>query len=110
MLFQIIHDLLYKRKYYPIDGKIDNPDEWQIIIDENNKQSAKNSDIMRSFYVEGFLDDLMSSFVGENNPIAKVEFLAEMDNEPSFHDRVTEGERKSIERLNQAIAEFWRER
>jgi hypothetical protein len=110
MLFHIIHYLLYKRKYYPIEGKIDNPNEWQIIIDENNKQPAKNSDIMRSFYIEGFLDDLMSLFVGKNNPIAKVEFLAEMDEEPSFHDRVTDGERKSIERLNQAIDEYFKER
>jgi hypothetical protein len=106
MLFHIIYDLLDTRKYYPIEGKIDNPDEWQIIINEDNKQPAKNSDIMRSVYIEGFLDDLMLLFVGENNPIAEVEFLAEMDKEPKFHDRVTDGERKSIERLNQAITEF----
>jgi hypothetical protein len=109
LLFNVIQELLNKRQFYPIEGKAETSDEWQIVIDENIKQPAKNSDIIRSALLGYYISDLKYS-LGSDNPIGKVEFLERLDKDPDFHDRITDEERKAINRLKQARKEFYEER
>lgn len=108
LLLNIVEDLLIKRKFYPLEGKENKPDDWQIVIDENTKKPAKNLDIIRSSLL-GYHIDILKSFCGNENPISMVEFLERMDENPKWQDRVTDEDRKSINRLKQAREEFYRE-
>lgn len=106
ILFNIINDLLAIRKFYPIEGEVDKSDDWQIVIDENTKRPAENSDIMRSSMLGYYLDNL-NSFHGDNNPIDEIEFLEKLDKSAKYQDRVKDEDRKAIKRLNQAREDYY---
>ncbi len=108
LLFNVIHHLLWIRKFYPIEGEAKKPDDWQVVVDENIKRPAVNSDIIRASLLGYYIDNL-ESFHGRHNPVSIVDSLEKMDANPHFHDRVTEDERKAIKRLKQAREEFYRE-
>ena len=86
-----------------IDGKIDEPEEWAVVIDEKNKRFASDSDIINALIINSRLDVLktLSSPV-----IEEALFLEKMDKNPKFHNRVTDSERIGIERVNKAIRDY----
>jgi len=107
-LLCIIEDLLKIRKFHPIEGEDDKPDDWQIVIDENTRKPASDSDVARSSWL-GIYRDRINEFYGSKNPVGIVELLARFDSHPQYRDRVTDGERESIKRVQRACAEFEKE-
>lgn len=108
LLFNVIQDLLYRRRFYSIEGKADNPDEWKIVVDENTLRPAANTDVIRSSML-GFYLDKLKPFYGPDNPLDKVTVWEQWSKDPDFQDRLTDQERKAIERLANARKEFLEE-
>ncbi len=108
ILFNIIRDLMIKLEFHSIEGEVGNPDDWKVVIDKNTKIPPKNNDLVRSSLLGWYIQNLEVIY-GPKNPVGEVELVEKLDNSPRFHDRVTEGERKAIAIMNQAIAEFSKE-
>jgi hypothetical protein len=86
-----------------IEGKIDEPEEWIVVIDEKNKRLATDSDIINALGINSRLEP----FEAISSPLLEeARFLDKMDKNPKFHDRVTYSERKGIERVNKAIRDY----
>lgn len=86
-----------------IDGKIDEPEEWAVVIDEKNKRFASDSDIINALIINSRLDVLKTL---ASPVIEEALFLEKMDKNPKFHNRVTDSERIGIERVNKAIRDY----
>lgn len=86
-----------------IEGKIDEPYEWVVVIDEKNKRLATDPDIINALNNNDRLNVLqeLSSPV-----IEEALFLDKMDKSPKFHDRVTDSERDGIERVHKAFKDY----
>jgi len=86
-----------------IDGKIDEPEDWTVVIDEKNRRLAADSDIINALTINSRLNVLkaLSSPV-----IEEAQFLDKMDKSPKYHNRVTDSERNGIERVNKAIRDY----
>jgi len=76
-----------------------------MILDKNSKRPAENWDIIGSMLVGELIESLEQSR-GKYNPAIKAASLAILDSDPRFKDRITEGERKGIKRLQEAIDWF----
>jgi hypothetical protein len=100
-LFDIIENLLLKRRFYPLEGDIRYPEDWQIVIDEDTERPAENLDIIRSSLLRHRILKLMS-FYDMNDPVGLVETIERMSKDPNIQNRVTDEDRKAIKRLNQA--------
>jgi hypothetical protein len=89
-----------------IEGKIDEPYEWAVVIDEKNKRLATDSDIIDALSHNDRLNVLQSL---SSPVIEEALFLDKLDKSPKFHDRVTDSERNGIERVNKAIKDYVKE-
>lgn len=106
-LFSLIIRLMGKRNFCPIEGEADKPDDWKVVIDDNNSRLATNLDISISEILGIYLDQVNYFYGRPDNPIDKVRSLIRMD-ESDYRDRVmiTDDERKAIKRLKQARDEW----
>lgn len=103
--------------YHPIVGKIDDPDNWEVVIDSSNwiesrfehnrdriSRPVTNSDIERAGMLVPFFEEF-KLFFGNNNPVVEASQLAELLDDPKLRSRITKGEWKGIDRINAAMAE-----
>jgi hypothetical protein len=104
ILLHIAEDLMQKRGFYPLEGDVENPDRWQIVIDENTRRPARNLDVIRSWWAYLYANELQS-ISGRTNLIGKVTDLGNIDEQ--YPDRVTDGEKKAIRRLEEAREQFF---
>jgi len=89
-----------------IEGKIDEPEEWAVVIDEKNKRLATDSDIIDALCYNDRLNVLKSL---SSPVIEEALFLDKLDKSPKYHNRVTDSERNGIERVNKAIRDYLEE-
>lgn len=89
-----------------IEGKIDEPEEWAVVIDEKDKRLATDSDIIDALSHNDRLNVLKSL---SSPVIEEALFLDKLDKSPKYHNRVTDSERNGIERVNKAIRDYMEE-
>ena len=89
--------------FSPIIGEFERPEEWQVVIDENNQRPVENLDILRSLITA---DNITPLKWISDGPVSKFRFLLQMDEDPEFHDRVTDDERRGIKRVVEALRYF----
>lgn len=92
-------------KYYPIIGKADHPESWKVLITQGVERPATDIDMSRALSIKKSIEDLMALH-GESNPIDKVLLLSRMDSHPELQDKITEAERRGLERLTEAIMDY----
>ena len=105
IIYDIAKILLNIKGYRPIEGEVNKPDDWKVVVNDKTKRPANNADIFRASILEQIINDL-SSMRGEKNVISVVLALAKMSNDPYLQDKITDNERQAIERLAQAYDEF----
>lgn len=99
--------LLNKTGFHPIEGDVHKPEEWCVLMDDKTRRHAEDVDLFKASLLELVVDDL-SSLRGEQTVIAKVMSLGKAYNDPYLKDRITEDEKRAIERLNHVWDEFFK--
>jgi hypothetical protein len=87
-------------EFGPIEGKIENPEEWKVVIDENNQRPANDIDIARSHEIDVHINKL-TQLRGEL--ISRIRSLSKLDAIPGLGDRITKEERESIKIVSRAL-------
>lgn len=110
---QDIYSLLYMaerlieiKKFCPVVGSVENPEEWRAVIDENNTRPVENLDIWRSKLLGDSLNRL-DRFYGANreNPVwyvSSLERIARM----GMNDRIKKEEMAGIRKVKQVSSEM----
>ena len=107
-LMNVAIDLLNIKGFRPIEGKEDKPDEWKAVIDKDNKELATDLDIARSYVLKDTLDTLKGLY-GKENPMGIVGLLWGLDDHKEFKDRVTDDERRAINKVRAALTKYLEE-
>jgi hypothetical protein len=113
-LLNIVENLMEIKKFYPIDGDIEKPNEWEAVIKFDKKTNLKNKrpveeiDIVRGSMLAYHIG-ILGHYLGLQNPMPKVNALTEACRDPAlpdFSNRLTPNERLAIERSTEAIKKF----
>ena len=102
--------------FHPIVGEIDKPDDWKTILDVSanrfemlasgrahyRSRAAENEDITRTLLLVDAFNEL-NLFFGNNNPVVEAVQLEKLEDDPKLRSRLTDGERRGIERVNLAL-------
>jgi hypothetical protein len=91
-------------KFMPITGKVDQPEGWRTESDAGGYPPT-NQDIDRSLAIKKIIDDIMV-FHGQNNPVDSALILSRMDSIPDLKNKITEDDRKGLERVSEAIMNY----
>lgn len=103
-LLAVTEDLMGKRDFAPLRGKLDEPETWKA-----GDRLVNDLDIWRAWNLLIYIRKLVGFYGYENdidNPFSEYDSLKGLYLE--HNDRLTEGERKGIERINEAIHEYLR--
>lgn len=99
--------------FHPIVGEIGKPEEWEAIIDARTTKSemwdrfsicsrpVEDRDITRTLILADVFAEL-NLFFGNKNPVVEAILLEKLEDDPKLRDRLTEGERRGIKRINEA--------
>ena len=105
----IIYSLLYTvdrlmeiKKFYPVAGPIESPDEWAAVIGEKITKPAEDLDIWRSKQLGERLERL-NRFIGDDNPICRALNLEKLER-MGLKDHLKENEKAEIRRLKQVYS------
>jgi hypothetical protein len=96
--------LMEIKKFYPVVGPIENPEKWEIIIEETIKRPAGDDDIERTKLLGERLNSL-SRFIGDTskNPICRALKLDKLER-MGMGDRIKDDEKAGLEKLKQVSA------
>jgi hypothetical protein len=111
------------KKFSPIIGELGEPERWKAVeiihpLTQNWKKSpierpVEDQDIVRVFesifdlsWLNRFTNVTTTAPLNGGNPIQKAISYANLYSSPELIQRLTEGERKGIERINEAIKKY----
>ena len=94
--------LMEIKKFYPVVGPVENPDEWEVVIDKTTKRPAEDTDILRSKFLGERLNSL-NRFIGDSstNPVCHASKLEELER-MGLGDRIKADEIAGLRKLKQA--------
>lgn len=107
--------VMKEREFKPIVGKFDHPEDWKVLewpepskslLDRREEGPVSNLDIDRSGRLSYLLPDLMRDFYeepGSTNPVTMFSRYHNLFLDPELKDRLTEGEKKGIARIDKAF-------
>ena len=113
-LLNIVENLMEIEKFYPIEGDIEEPDEWKAVIkcekktEKKTVRPAEDLDIARASMLTYHIG-ILGHYLGMKNPIPKVDALVNACKNPNLPDlgnKLTPNERRAMERYVQAITKF----
>jgi hypothetical protein len=105
MLLYLVKKMLELLDFRAIYGELDNPDGWKVPNKPGEVEPNRlieDQDIWRAFFLGKHIDGLLD-FYGRENPFSNLALIMKMDADKDLHDRVTEGERKGLERVKLAL-------
>jgi hypothetical protein len=106
-LMGIARSFMKSLKFFPMLGRVDHPEEWKTQTDTGAERSVTDEDIDRSLTIKKIIDDIIV-YHGQNNPIDSVLILSKMASIPELQSKVTEADRRSLERLQESLINFTR--
>lgn len=99
-LFKLTETAMSTLNFSPVDGRI-----WDERWISSKPGGATDLDISRSYYTYEHVKE-MYDFLGHRNPVIDFDHLNPLENDPDFRDKITEEERRGIERIRRATS-FW---
>lgn len=102
------------KKFYPVEGEADNPDEWMAVIEYKNRtekktvRPAEDLDIARASMLALHIKNLVQH-LGPHSPMPKVNALGEACHNPDlpdFGNRLTNEEKKALEKCSNALKKY----
>jgi len=97
-LFKLTEKSMNALSFSPVDGRI-----WDERWISSQPGGATDLDISRSYYTYEYVKE-MYDFLGRRNPVIDFDNLERLERDPEFRDKVTQEERRGIERIRRAIA------
>jgi hypothetical protein len=97
-LFKLTETSMGISIFSPVEGRI-----WDERWISTRPGGATDLDISRSFNTYNHVKR-MYNFLGLKNPIIDFDNLERLERDPDFRDRLTEEERRGIDRIRQVIA------
>ena len=113
------------KKFGPIIGELEEPEKWKTIETTKPKRSenwkkfspiersVEDRDIVRAFdsmanliWLNTFANATIPAPLKGGNPIEKAMHYSRFNSIPALSQRLTEGERKGIERINMALKKY----
>jgi hypothetical protein len=98
------------RNFYPLKGKLENPEDWKIVISRSpgqnpNERPATDVDIDRAWILETFFDGMNTHFdtIGGKSPIRSGEFYFTLLEHPTLKEKVGPKEMRGLERILKAV-------
>jgi len=104
-LMSIAKSFMKTLKFMPIVGKVDQPEGWKIKSNSGIEYPVSDMDIDRSLTIKKIIDDIMP-YHGWYNPIDSVLELSRMESIPELKNKITEGDRKGLERVREALMNY----
>lgn len=92
-------------KFMPIVGKVDQPEGWKKRSSSGVEYPVSDVDIDRSLSLKKSIDDIIS-YYGQDNPIGSVLELSRMESIPELKNKITEGDRKGLERVRVSLMNY----
>jgi hypothetical protein len=96
---------MYILDFRPIEGDVADPDKWVNVAEDNTRKSVTDEDILRAYRFEPHVKNVEECF-GARNPIAAISALADLDEDPLLHDKVNDGERRAIKKVQKIMDEY----
>lgn len=102
-LFDITADLMERRDFAPLRGKLSEPETWKA-----GDRPVEGLDIWRNWNLLYHIRKMVGFYGyegsdGADNPFSQYELLKDLKNNSEYVNRLTEGERKGIEIINEAL-------
>jgi len=104
-LMGIAKSFMKNLRFMPMVGKSDQPEGWKTKTDAGAEYPASDIDIDRSLTIKKIIDDIMA-YHGDNNPIDYVLMISRMASIPELQSKITEGDRKGLERLTESLINY----
>jgi len=103
-LFALVERMMEIKDFRAVYGKADDPEEWKVTKpgEMEPDRLAEDQDVRRAWKLMNHLDNLYIVY-GHENLLKHLATLLRMDEDEKIHDRVTEGERKGLERIKRVL-------
>jgi hypothetical protein len=91
--------------FNPIFGDADSPDMWYVPQSDGGQQTPTDQDIERSGWLSLSIEHL-KNFYGNRNPVGDIIDLSLIYDNPRTRERLTNGEKSGIERVNRVMKKY----